>query len=434
MILNKISISGILNIGSIQMSFDDLSALIAPNNYGKSNVFRAIVFGIGFMEVPYKRKLSMMRNRSYIPINSSLENVPFSFEIEGEFTDSDNKSWSFIYGYSFEWAKTLKNDSGARIVGEYLRMKADDDIKLRSYISRNESNSALFLASPTGRCSKQLHVDENVLALNKLANFDDLFYIRAIRELNSIDVREINTLNNPDSFFNMIAPDDDVNELSLDYPRESKIGFYLNSLKELDGNKYELLKDVITGLLPNIEDFEPVQINLRKDFDQEEDSDKDLPFRLPEVFYDVRVKERYNNQYTTINRISSGSKRIFFILTYIVAAEINKIPLILLEELENSVHPKLLQNLLTAIVQLANDTKILITIHSPYLIKYLEPIKMKFGVPSDNGIADFRTLKPNKIAKVIKNASVEEVSVGEYMFEMLLDMDVDNELLNEYFK
>lgn len=59
---------------------------------------------------------------------------------------------------------------------------------------------------------------------------------------------------------------------------------------------------------------------------------------------------------------------------------------------------------------------------------------MKFGVPSDNGIADFRTLKPNKIAKVIKNASVEEVSVGEYMFEMLLDMDVDNELLNEYFK
>jgi hypothetical protein len=313
-------------------------------------------------------------------------------------------------------------------------MKADDDIKLRSYISRNESNSALFLASPTGRCSKQLHVDENVLALNKLANFDDLFYIRAIRELNSIDVREINTLNNPDSFFNMIAPDDDVNELSLDYPRESKIGFYLNSLKELDGNKYELLKDVITGLLPNIEDFEPVQINLRKDFDQEEDSDKDLPFRLPEVFYDVRVKERYNNQYTTINRISSGSKRIFFILTYIVAAEINKIPLILLEELENSVHPKLLQNLLTAIVQLANDTKILITSHSPYLIKYLEPIKMKFGVPSDNGIADFRTLKPNKIAKVIKNASVEEVSVGEYMFEMLLDMDVDNELLNEYFK
>ena len=81
----------------------------------------------------------------------------------------------------------------------------------------------------------------------------------------------------------------------------------------------------------------------------EEEETKDLPFRLPETFYDVRVKERYNNQYTSISRISSGSKKIFFILTLVIAAEINKIPLLLLEELENSVHPRLLQNLLTAI-------------------------------------------------------------------------------------
>ena len=168
--------------------------------------------------------------------------------------------------------------------------------------------------------------------------------------------------------------------------------------------------------------------------DVEEEETKDLPFRLPETFYDVRVKERYNNQYTSISRISSGSKKIFFILTLVIAAEINKIPLLLLEELENSVHPRLLQNLLTAIVQLAGDTKVLITSHSPYLIKYLEPTKMKFGIPTELGVADFRSLKPNKVAKVLKNASAEEVSVGEYMFEMLLDMDCNDELINEYFK
>jgi len=50
------------------------------------------------------------------------------------------------------------------------------------------------------------------------------------------------------------------------------------------------------------------------------------------------------------------------------------------------------------------------------------------------GVADFRSLKPNKVAKVLKNASAEEVSVGEYMFEMLLDMDCNDELINEYFK
>lgn len=431
MILNKIKISGILNLRDVEISLEDLSALIAPNNYGKSNVLRAINYGIAFMEVSYKRKLSLMRNRSYIPINNVLEGAPFLFEIEGELREGD-KNWDFVYGYSFEWAKTLKDDTGARIIEEHLRMKSNEDLKFKSYITRDDSKTAFYLASPTGRCSKQLPVEGNILALNKLANFDELFYINAIRELNKIDVREINTLNNPDSFFNMITPDEDVNDLSLDYPQESKVGFYLNSLKEKAPEKYELLKDVVTGLLTTIEDFEPIQINLKKDAEEEEK--KDLPFRLPEIFYDVRVKEQYNNQYTSISRISSGSKKIFFILTLIVAAEINRIPLILVEELENSVHPKLLQNLLTAIVELAGDTKVLITSHSPYLIKYLEPTKMKFGIPSDEGVADFRILKPNKVSKVLKNASAEEISVGEYMFEMLLDMDYNNDLLDEYFK
>ena len=392
--LNKIKISGIFNLKDVEISLDDLSALIAPNNYGKSNVLRAIDFGVFFMEASLKRKLSLMRNRSLIPINTALEGTPFSFELEGEFSNGE-KTFSFVYGYSFEWGKTSKDD-GARIIGEYLRMKSDDDLKFRSYINREDTNVAYYLASPTGRCSKQLLVDNNILALNKLANFDDLFYIDSIRQLNRLDVREIGTLQHPDSLFNMIAPDDDVNELSLDYPRESKVGYYLNSLKKLAPNKYELLKDVVTGLLVTIED--------------------------------------YNNQYTSISRISSGSKKIFFILTLVIAAEINKIPLLLLEELENSVHPRLLQNLLTAIVQLAGDTKVLITSHSPYLIKYLEPTKMKFGIPTELGVADFRSLKPNKVAKVLKNASAEEVSVGEYMFEMLLDMDCNDELINEYFK
>lgn len=427
--LNKVKISGIFNLKNVEISLDDLSALIAPNNYGKSNILRAISFGVFFMEASLKRKLSLMRNRSLIPINTALEGAPFTFELEGEFSN-EKETFSFVYGYSFEWWKTSKDDG--RIIGEYLRMKSDDDLKFRSYINRENTNFAYYLASSTGRCSKQLPVDSNILALNKLANFDDLFYIDSIRQLNRLDVREIGTLQHPDSLFNMIAPDDDVNELSLDYPKEEKVGHYLNSLKELAPDKYALLKDVVTGLLVTIEEFEPVQINLRKDVEEEET--KNLPFRLPETFYDVRVKERYNNQYTSISRISSGSKKIFFILTLVIAAGINKIPLLLLEELENSVHPRLLQNLLTAIVQLAGDTKVLITSHSPYLIKYLEPTKMKFGIPTELGVADFRSLKPNKVAKVLKNASAEEVSVGEYMFEMLLDMDCNDELINEYFK
>jgi len=80
--LNKIKISGIFNLKDVEISLDDLSALIAPNNYGKSNVLQAIDFGVFFMEASLKRKSSLMRNRSLIPINTALEGAPFSFEME----------------------------------------------------------------------------------------------------------------------------------------------------------------------------------------------------------------------------------------------------------------------------------------------------------------------------------------------------------------
>ena len=49
MILNKVKISGIFNLKDVEISLDDLSALIAPNNYGKSNVLQAIDFGIMYI-------------------------------------------------------------------------------------------------------------------------------------------------------------------------------------------------------------------------------------------------------------------------------------------------------------------------------------------------------------------------------------------------
>lgn len=166
---------------------------------------------------------------------------------------------------------------------------------------------------------------------------------------------------------------------------------------------------------------------------KEDNSDDNLPFRLPDTFYDIRVKEVYNNQHTSISRISSGCKKILYVLALTIAAELNKMPLITFEELENSVHPKLLQNLLTILAQLAGDTKVLITSHSPYLIKYMKPDQVKFGIPNTKGLALFKELKPAKVNKVMRQASAEEVSFGEYLFDMILNTKEDEELLTEYF-
>ena len=50
-------IEGISNIGSLRLDVGSLNALIAPNGYGKSNVLRAIGFGMDFLSATEQEKI-----------------------------------------------------------------------------------------------------------------------------------------------------------------------------------------------------------------------------------------------------------------------------------------------------------------------------------------------------------------------------------------
>ena len=81
--INNIRIGGFANLQDISLSLNKLSALVAPNNYGKSNVLKAIVFGFDFIQASPAEKRTMMTRKTWMPINSSMSGAPFSFEIAG---------------------------------------------------------------------------------------------------------------------------------------------------------------------------------------------------------------------------------------------------------------------------------------------------------------------------------------------------------------
>ena len=69
--LQNIKISGFKNISEIDVDFNHFNALVALNNYGKSNFIEALNFSLDFIQESNKVKGQMMQSQNQIPINNS---------------------------------------------------------------------------------------------------------------------------------------------------------------------------------------------------------------------------------------------------------------------------------------------------------------------------------------------------------------------------
>lgn len=424
--LNRITIKGFRNIDVMSIKLQGITSLLAPNNYGKSNAMDAVLFGFQFIKNLPKNKLKMMGDQSCISINKGIAGKPFVFEEEG----SIDENTDFKYGFSFDWKRNRNNDKEeefeGRIVSEYLKIRNNNGEKPKytKLIDRISGNKAKYTPSPTGRCDKDLLIESNELALNKLYNYDDLFYHNYIEIIKDFKVRRIDTLSDPEDIF---APRLMVKDGKQSFMLGSGLAQYLYELKQKDKDYFELLVSAITNLIPTIETFDPVVIN-KLDLK----IDDDAPFELPDQ-YDVIVKEKYNNQQTRFQYLSTGSMKLLNLLTKVVKAQKDGVQLLLVEELENSIHPRLLQSLLSIIDDFLGETKLLFTSHSPNLAKYLSAPQLYIGLPSEKGYVDFRTLKATKVSRVLKIAAAGEISLGEYLFDLMLDLECDHELISEFF-
>ena len=61
----------------------------------------------------------------------------------------------------------------------------------------------------------------------------------------------------------------------------------------------------------------------------------------------------------------------------------------------------------------------ILTSHSPYIIQYLKPESIYIGVPNDQGLAKFKRIQPSKIKNILSISRDLEVSIGEYLFELM---------------
>ena len=422
--LNKVKIKGFGNIGEVNLNLQQITALLAPNNYGKSNVLESLLFGLSFIQQTTQTRQRMMGFEPYISVNKYIAGNPFVFEIEGKF----NENTDFQYGYSFEWRRNRNIDSTSPngvIIGEFLKIKNNtgDKPKFSTLVNRTSPSTTKYTPSQTGRCDKELAIDENDLALNKLSNFDDLFYHQHIQSIKNIRIIDADYLSDPRTFFSFRMIRDDKHQ----YLEGGPIATYLYTLKREHSDLFSLLMSAVTLLIPTIESIEPVVVSANN-----LQVDDDAPFELSNQ-YDIIVKEKHNNQQTSFSYLSTGSMKLLYLLTTIVRANLEGIQLLLVEELENSIHPSLLQSLLSVMKDFLGSTKLLFTCHSPNLVKHMSAPQLYIGLPSNKGVVDFRTIKPSKVKSVLQIAGAGDMTLGEYLFDLMLDAESDPDIINHFF-
>ena len=405
--INGFKIGGFANIKDAHLEIGEINALIAPNGYGKSNVLHAIEFGIRFLTAEDTERQQMMRSR-WLPINMNIQSQNFSFGITGSL-EMEGEEFVFAYDYNFVWAKG--GDEG-RIISESLKIKRSIDQRFRQMINRQQTDECLIVPSASGRCNKPFVVSASQLALSAIARSSMMYLYSTAMQVFGIKIPNLETLDNPESYFS-VGGGKGVGMLG-----GMTLSEYLYPLKQSDDDNYAILKDGLMQLLPNITEFTPEVVTLP-------DGQRKI--------YDVKIKERFCTQPTTILQLSSGSKRIIFLFTLCIAARKQSIPMIMLEEPENSVHPRMMENLLHTLQSYASDTKILMTSHSPYLMRYLQPSQMYFGLPKNDGLAHFTQIAPSKRKYLYTYAGEMELTIGEFMFDFMLDMESEHEKMDQFF-
>lgn len=406
-----VKISGYKNLSHVQINFNHITSLVSVNNYGKSNVLTGLIFGFRFIQNSEEEKDRMMSQNNLKPLNQYNANECFSFEVEFSYQEHLIK-----YGYSFDWNKK-------EIIEEHLMIRESSQ-KFTNYIKR--SIEAYYKPSLTGACNKNIKIEKNELVINKLKAFDDLFYLDIIKEINQVRMYIDKHFDVSRSFGRFYIYKNEKNDLKYNLANDNNIPTILFEIKNSYPKKYQLIINTFKKLFTNIQSMEILEVEAKMNKD-----DEDLLFGK---FYTIAIIDKNIEHPIDFLLMSDGARKILLVLTNLVLAEINQYSLVAIEEPENSLNPKILQEYLIILNSFTEHTKIMITSHSPYLVNYLPPENIYLGLPNEKGLAVFAKIKDSMVNKVMDDAEKLNMYTGDYLFDLMSGGEDGLKQIEKYVK
>lgn len=377
----------ITNFKSIKRSTAKLpffGAIVGKNAAGKTNLIQAIRFirdlATGSTTGEAQKSISLIPNELFnegsteFTIDTTIklkDDSQYLFKVKVELTNGSVKPP--VLTISHESLLKIKGDHNNDII--YERDK--DNLK-------DKNNLPIPLS-----------VDPNKLALSVYKNpeIPDTELVKD--DFAGTVIPDIESLNNSESLAT------DANNFGYDNLANTIVGLHHNQQRE-----YDEFQDIIRKLLPHYSSL--VEIPSKVDGEPLESTEKES--------YLVVLEETDLKKKLSMQSVSSGDLKTLFLIATSLSMQNHST--LIVEEIENGMHPKRIIDLLDHLENIARIKKmqILFTTHSPVVINSLPPDNVLLTAREDEKGTLFTLLEDSEQISSIKKYLQEGGNLTDYLF------------------
>jgi predicted ATPase len=405
MAITRLMVSNFRSFGDIDVRLDKFNVLIGPNASGKSNFVQVLKFLRDIADLGLAKALSIQGGFRFIRNATSNKNEPIRITIEGEINttfmlkdlpsyrikkvryelalieDVGSAGYDIVTDkivYDGEFIKDFGNIKGPHAKGTFEISKAGEVISY-TYSGPEKYNSIIsaFNLYPFREPQKNQTLFEfgmfSTIALKELMGDIGIF---------AFNKRGLQVLSKPGT--EIILANDGSNLPQI-----------LSNLL-LDKNELARFRNFVNYMLPYLTDL--TVANISNDvpsltFKETYAKDIELPFEL----------------------LSDGT---IGIIQLILALNFDKRSIVIIEEPDVGIHPKLISRVVSMMKQASKHKQIIITTHNPEVVRYAD-LKSLLFIKRDDKLGFSIVIRPNRL-KTVRDFLKHDVGAHELFVDGLL--------------
>ncbi len=388
--LTCVKVNGYKNLVNCEYNMDSFNVLIGANNSGKSNLLEifgfldALLFGSDNTKHVIA-STGVFPGRGYVKSKCD-KSEKCSISIELEFNeDIESSNYRYWYFIKLEYFKkrVLSNDSVEMvdygwISSEYLRYKNSKMTGIPKTVFERTGNE--ITRSAAAHKIEKIDASEAVVALiTKIKDISDSLEASARRGVEMIQLIAGTPVLYSSAYDikNQPKGTGTANKMVINNGRISAVDIEEEIAKIINSEDKDYFQEILSDIL-NIKKINVLYLGKQ--------GAGPIDIRLV-------VIEFNNGIASQINGLSDGTAVALNLITCLFS---NKYPVIAIEELENSIHPRLLKKLIRLIKNNFSHVQVILTTHSPVLLGMVQLDEVSIITNKENGEARIERVKDKK--------------------------------------